>query len=300
MSRPLRWDTDGRDWPNRHASRFVRAGAITWHVQQTGEGPLVLLLHGTGASTHSWRDLMPLLAQTMNVIAPDLPGHGFTCGRPARGLTLAGIADAVSDLMDALECELGLVIGHSAGVAIAMQCALSGRSSSPIVGLNPAIMPFAGLAAQLAPAMARVLFLNPFMPRIFARTARVPGQTAQFLRRSTGSQIDAGGLHYYETLFGNAAHCRGVLEMMANWDLAGFSRRLPEMGSPLLLIHSEGDRAIPLDSVRQAALRLPDCRLEILARLGHLAHEEDPQQIVRLILGYAQEQGLFQGEGGTP
>lgn len=79
----MNWDHDGRDWPNREHSRFVEAAGLRWHVQQMGRGPVLLLLHGTGASTHSWRALMPLLAAEFTVVAPDLPGHGFTSAPPA-------------------------------------------------------------------------------------------------------------------------------------------------------------------------------------------------------------------------
>ena len=49
MSDRLQWRRDGRDWPNRTFSRFVRAGGIDWHVQEMGQGPKLLLLHGTAA-----------------------------------------------------------------------------------------------------------------------------------------------------------------------------------------------------------------------------------------------------------
>ena len=74
----LDWDRDGQNWPHRQASRFVEAGGIRWHVQIMGQGPVMLLLHGTGAASHSWRDIMPLLAAQFTVVVPDLPGHGFT------------------------------------------------------------------------------------------------------------------------------------------------------------------------------------------------------------------------------
>ncbi|MFN5717015.1 MAG: alpha/beta fold hydrolase, partial [Bradyrhizobium sp.] len=74
----LVWSRDGTDWPNRNASVFVEAAGIRWHVQRMGEGPSLLLIHGTGAATHSWRDMLPLLARHFSVVAPDLPGHGFT------------------------------------------------------------------------------------------------------------------------------------------------------------------------------------------------------------------------------
>jgi pimeloyl-ACP methyl ester carboxylesterase len=77
------WEREGRHWPNRGSSQFVRAAGLRWHVQVMGSGPTLLLLHGSGAATHSWRDLAPILARDFRVIAPDLPGHGFT-ETPAR------------------------------------------------------------------------------------------------------------------------------------------------------------------------------------------------------------------------
>jgi len=49
MSNHLSWERDGRDWPNRAFSRFIEAGGLRWHVQVMGQGPVALLLHGTGA-----------------------------------------------------------------------------------------------------------------------------------------------------------------------------------------------------------------------------------------------------------
>ena len=74
----LDWAKDGADWPNRQYSRFVEAAGMRWHVQVMGQGPALLLLHGTGAATHSWRDVMPKLAGHYTVVAIDLPGHAFT------------------------------------------------------------------------------------------------------------------------------------------------------------------------------------------------------------------------------
>ena len=93
MSAP-RWAVDGRDWPNRAQSRFVTAGRLRWHVQVFGaeEAPMLLLLHGTGAATHSWRAVAPLLAADFRVVAIDLPGHGFTTGRPMGGLSMSAMA----------------------------------------------------------------------------------------------------------------------------------------------------------------------------------------------------------------
>lgn len=285
MSR-LDWDRDGRDWPQRAESRFVTTRGLTWRVVEAGSGPCLLLLHGTGASAHSWRGIIPLLATQYRVIAPDLPGHAFTRGRPPGGLSLGGIVQALEELLATLSVQPALLVGHSAGAAIALEHARLG-SGVPVIGFSPALLPFPGLAARLFPALAKLLFVNPFAPRIFARMARVPGETERFLVRSTGSRIDAEGLRCYNALLGNAGHCEGALGMMASWDLTGFAAGLPRVGNPVMLVHGAADPAIPLAAVQRAAEMLPRCQLEIADGLGHLAHEEIPEMAARHIVSFA-------------
>ena len=299
MSGQLNWETDGRDWPHRAASRFVAAGGLTWHVQEMGPkngpesapeingAPLIVLLHGTGAATHSWRGLMPLLARDHRVIAMDLPGHGFTRGRPAGGLTLPGMAKAVIALLAVLDARPAVLVGHSAGAAIALRMVHSGLEIPRVVGLNPALMPFPGVFAPLLQTLARALVLNPLAPRIFARTTRGAGDTERFLTRATGSRLDAEGLRCYAKLLGNAQHCRGALEMMAGWDLAGLQRDLPKIATPALLIHGDRDSAVPTSAVEQAQRLLPQARITLLAELGHLAHEERPDLVAEAIRALA-------------
>ena len=115
----MQWHVSGLTWPNRAASSFVEAGGLRWHVQQAGTGPTLLLLHGTGAATHSWRGLFPLLAQHFAVIAPDLPGHGFTTAPLPAAHSLPSFAALIAALLAKLEAQPALVVGHSAGAAIA-------------------------------------------------------------------------------------------------------------------------------------------------------------------------------------
>lgn len=286
----LRFDVEGRDWPNRAASRFVAVGRIRWHVQVMGQGPALLLLHGTGAATHSWRDVAPLLAHDFTVIAPDLPGHGFTSGRPVGGLAMPAMAGAVGDLLDAMGEQPELVVGHSAGAAIAVRMALDGRvTPRAIVGLNPALLPFPGLAAKLFPTLAKLLFVNPFAPHMIAQIARGSGEVGRFLARSTGSTIDTAGLESYARLFRDSGHIGGAIAMMAEWDLDSFAARLPELRAPLLLIHGDRDAAIPAKAAIEAAARVPGALFETVTGAGHLAHEEQPEPIAARILGFARQ-----------
>ncbi|AJP74030.1 alpha/beta fold hydrolase BchO [Sphingomonas hengshuiensis] len=289
MSAAPRWDVEGRDWPNRSHSRFVAVGRVRWHVQVMGAGPVLLLLHGTGAATHSWRALAPLLAEHFTIVAPDLPGHGFTIGRPAGGLSMPAMARAVGDLLRVLDVTPRILVGHSAGAAIAIRMALDGLAEpDAIIGLDAALLPFPGLRAKLFPSLARLLFVNPLAPHFFARLARTQGETDRFLLRSTGSRIDAEGVGFYERLFATPGHCAGAITMMADWDLDVLKRDLPRLQTRLLAVHGEADAAIPLASAREAVALVANGRLHALAGLGHLAHEEQPGAVAAILRQFVE------------
>jgi magnesium chelatase accessory protein len=281
------WDREGRDWPNRADSRFVNAGGVRWHVQVSGDGPVLLLLHGTGAATHSWRGMLPLLATRFTVVAPDLPGHGFTARGPQ---TLPAMAKAVGALLTELDLKPTIIVGHSAGVAVGLRMMLDGViDAKAVVGLSPALLPFPGLAAKLFPTMAKLLFLNPFAPHIFARMAGPTREVARFMLKSTGSTLDVDGVDFYARLFRKPGHIAGTIGMMASWDLEPLKRDLPTLTVPLLLVHGDGDTAIPLAKAREAAALIPGTRFEVMKGLGHLAHEEAPDRIAGMITEFATE-----------
>lgn len=298
--RPL-WDQDGGDWPNRSASRFVQAGGLRWHVQVLGEGPVALLIHGTGAATHSWRDLAPLLARDFKVVAPDLPGHGFTDSLPKGRPSLSGMTTAVARLIEALEMPPDVVIGHSAGAAILIRMTLD-RLIRPrlLVGLNGALLPFGGIAGQLFPPMAKILFVNQMAPRLFAWAA--DRRTVERLLRNTGSRIDERGLELYERLFQRPAHVAGALAMMANWDLESFERDLPRLRTPTVLVVGGSDQAILPDVSFQVRDRLADAEVVVLRGLGHLAHEEDPARVAEIVTERARSLGILpeRSDGDAP
>jgi magnesium chelatase accessory protein len=285
----LDWGREGLIWPHREASRFVTVGGKRWHVQRVGSGPALLLLHGTGASVHSWRGLMPLLAERHDVMAVDLPRHAFTAGHDAYAMSLPAMAREVAGLLEALEVQPAAIVGHSAGAAIALQLALGHGHTGPIVGLSAALRPFPGAMAQIFPAVAKALFVNPLVPRIFTGSIDLVGGAERFMWRSTHSRIDATGLACYRTLLKHPGHAGGALAMMANWDLPALRERMSEVRNPVLLVHGANDPAIPPDWARDAARWLPDARLELLSGLGHLAHEEAPEKAAAQIAAFLQD-----------
>ncbi|MEM1081835.1 MAG: alpha/beta fold hydrolase BchO [Pseudomonadota bacterium] len=284
----LDWAADGSQWPLAEHSLFPRAGGLRWHVQIMGSGPTLLLVHGTGSSTHSWASLAPILAQHFKVVMLDLPGHAFTQRRTGADLSLPQMARGVAELMRALTLEPAIVVGHSAGVAILIRCCLDGRlNPNALVSINGALLPFGGAASWLFPSLAKLLFLNPLMPRLFARSARDRHRVERLIE-GTGSNPDRIDIERYRHLFSDASHVAATLGMMAHWDLHPFLHQLPQLTVPTLFIVSDNDRAIPPEQAERMHARIPKATLARLPDLGHLAHEEDAPLIGQTIVDYLQ------------
>lgn len=287
------WDIEGRDWPNRAASRFLTVGDLSWHVQESGTGPTLLLLHGAGAATHSWRGLMPLLSRRFRVVAPDLPGHGFTATPPGNGLSLPAMARRTSALLDAIGGRPALVVGHSAGAAIALRMSLDGQlGPAPVVSINGALQPFAGAVAPLFQGLALGLFANPLAVRMFAGGARDRGRVARMLA-GTGSRIDESGVELYQRLLRKPAHVAGTLGMMASWDLQSLRREFTRLKAPLTLVVGSRDQAVPPSVAAVVRASLPESDTVTLEGLGHLAHEERPDLVADIIIRVARARGVL-------
>ena len=298
MTPRLNWERDGIRWPHRQHSRFVQAAGLRWHVQQfesaLSGAPTVLLLHGTGASTHSWRGLIPLLAPHFKLLSLDLPGHAFTDmplgGSNSLQMSLPGMAKAIGELLDTLGAKPALVVGHSAGVAIAARMALDGNASPErILSINGALQPLGGLAGQVFLPVAKLMSALPFVPSLFSWQAAQPS-VLQKLMDSTGSKLDAEGMALYGQLVSNPGHAAGALGMMANWDLPQLAIDLPRLKTPLSLMVGSNDQTVPprqaarLVALWPAASAAPQPQLTTLPGLGHLAHEERPDLVASHIL----------------
>ncbi|MEJ8562292.1 alpha/beta fold hydrolase [Yoonia sp. GPGPB17] len=279
----MRWPDDARDWPLTAYSRQILHRPHRWHVQEHGEGPLILLIHGAGGATQSFRGLFPLLARTHRVVAVDLPGQGFTqLGAQQR----CGLDHMSHDLL-ALCRNQGwmpdIVVGHSAGTAIALRMwELGMQPREGIVGINAALGNFKGMAGWLFPMMAKALAVTPFSAGLFASTTT--RASVRNLVEGTGSTLDQDGLELYYRLATDKGHVDATLSMMAQWSLDGLLSRLEQIDIRVHLIVGLADKAVPPDISRRAVERLPKGYLTELPDLGHLAHEEDPEQVARVIL----------------
>ncbi len=277
------WATDGANWPHRRHSAFYRVDRHIWHIQRLGEGPPALLIHGVGAATHSWAGLMPLLATQFAVTAIDLPGHGFSRARFGFRPTLPNMSRALADLIDGLEASPSLIVGHSAGAAIAIALADRGRARPQwIVSVNGALKPFPGLMRVVAPAMAKAFSAGGLAAQALARSARDRRRVVRLLS-DTGSTLPKAGIDQYAGLLRRPAHIDGALRMMANWDLSSIEGAYSRLSSEVLLLAGANDRLVPPDVAREIATRSEKASFRLMPSLGHLAHEEAPGAVGGLI-----------------
>ncbi len=278
----MRWPPDPAIWPLTEHSRQVLHRPHRWHVQEHGAGDTVLLIHGAGGATQSFRHLFPLLARDHHVVMFDLPGQGFTqLGAQQR----CGLDHMSEDILGLIRHEGWVpsrIIGHSAGAAIALRLwELGSRPVDGIVGINAALGKFKGVAGWLFPMMAKALAVTPFSASMFAATTT--RSSVRNLIRGTGSNLEQEGLELYYRLATDKGHVDATLSMMAQWSLDGLLLRLGEIDAPVHLITGLNDTAVPPQVSRDAVDKLPNAKLTELDGLGHLAHEEDANAIATLI-----------------
>lgn len=271
------------DWPAREFSRFADIAGLHWHYQRRGSGTSVLLLHGTGASSHSWVPVAPLLEQDFELLAVDLPGQGFTALGSARQSSLAGMARAVTELLRHLGFVPQLIIGHSAGAAVAATLCLHGVCNpQSVISVNGAMLPFGRAAAPVFSRAARVLASLPVLPQLVALHA-VPRKPVERMLRQTGSALAPEMVRCYRELLGDANHVAGTLRMMANWDLHQLERNLDRLEPALQLLVGTNDLVVPPAQADLLLQRVPGATLIRADGLGHLAHEEHPEWLAEVV-----------------
>ncbi|NBY72359.1 MAG: alpha/beta fold hydrolase [Betaproteobacteria bacterium] len=290
---PMNWDAYKAQWPNALHSQFVSTPGLRWHVQIMGQGPVMLMLHGTGASTHTWRRMLPLLASRFTLVCPDLPGHAFTSPHASLNLSLPNVSGFLDQLLVTLKLKPSVVVGHSAGAALGAHWVIHHShaiANTALVALNPAWLALPGLAYWLFPPAAKLMALNPATGFLAAKFLASPEQ-AERLIASTGSRLSPQDLSYYAALLASSTHINGVLSMMSSWNVQTLEGRLPELVGPILMCIGRQDQTVSPAQAQKAVKMMPHAQTRFFEGLGHLAHEEDPLQACEVMLKW---QGLNQ------
>ena len=273
------------DWPNREHSRIISVGDLDWHVQLNGKGPVVLLLHGTGSSTHSWSDLIPLLENHAQVLVPDLPGHAFTLGAKLDDLKLDEIARSLQLLIDQLGIEAPtIVVGHSAGAPLAIRFALAAaKQPKLVIALNPSFIP---------PPAVYTSFFGPLLGPI-TRSSTLSSLLASFspslgmvdkLLDSTNTILPESRRVYYRKLFERSDHVRGSMNFMAAADIQKVLTEADLYQGKLICVLGKQDAWIPVKPLEKIVRDYFPAAEILKWEGGHIMHELEPRKVAQLIL----------------
>ena len=275
MSITPNWNSLRERWPNAESSKFVDAAGLRWHVQLAGTGPAIVLLHGSGAATYTWRDVLPQLAKLLHGVRDRICRATDSQRVPMQtGLSLTGNGPRrLRELLRVLDITPRALVGHSAGGAIALWLANEWPEAS-VVGINAALAPPNVLMSLLTPGVDLLSRsgLTGFL------TAKLAESDFVFdsLMRSTGSVIRAEQLALYRTFATSSEHAGAVMSMFSNWDLTALARKLPSINNRVTLIVGLRDEWVPAADTRAVAALLPNATFIEILNAGHLAHEELP------------------------
>jgi len=248
---------------------------------------LVLFLHGTGGSTHSWAACTEALTSSCTVVSIDLPGHGFTqrdVGAPDGPalFSLHRMAQAVGDLLDRLGARPVLVVGHSAGVPILLQLVLDGRiAPSRVLGVNPALVPPPALyLALLAPLLGAIVEREVIAQggAWLAQATRI----VEVMLASSGTRLSPDALARYRWLCTQPEHVHAALTMMSRWDLPALLRDTLALRTPLEVLAGSRDRWVPAGALRRVVDRIPHATWREI-EAGHLIPDERPDDVVQAV-----------------
>jgi pimeloyl-ACP methyl ester carboxylesterase len=268
------------------------------------DGPLLVCVHGLGGSHANWAAVAPVLARTCRVVALDLAGFGLTRGG-ARSTSVTANQELLHRFLTEVVGAPAVLVGNSMGGLIAsLEASRHPQTVAGAVLIDPAL-PLGGRPDPVTVAMFTGFFLPGIGPAMLSGRARV--RTPEQLAMATfqlccvdPSRVPGEALKAHIAL----AEARGGYPQMQReflvaarsllWELAHRFRHaamLRRISSPVLLLHGEKDRLVPIGAARTAARANPGWRFEIATDVGHVPQLEAPDWTVEQILDWLTHEG---------
>jgi pimeloyl-ACP methyl ester carboxylesterase len=264
------------DWRDAQvAGKIAEIDGVGLHYVDRGSGPAVLLIHGFGGHTFSFRYTIPALEREYRVIAVDLMGFGFS-ERPADAdYSLAAHAERVLRLMDHLGIEKAAAVGHSMGGEVVMRMA-------SIAPDRIARLVLAGsVSGDRVPTLPTTPLVKPFLPAMARLVSRLT------LKRS----VDDPSFITQEMKEGYLAPMRikgsmdGLYQILRDGRGDGkidFTR----ITQPVLILWADNERIVPGVALSRLQKRFPSAGVVIIEDAGHLLLEEQPEACNQAILEF--------------
>ncbi len=256
-----------------------------------GTGPPLLLLHGITSSAATWKDVIPSLAKTHTVIAPDLLGHGQSA-KPLGDYSLGAYASGVRDLLGLLGVEDVTVVGHSLGGGVAMQFAYLFPDRC-----NRLVLVASGGLGREVSVLLRAAALpgaEYVLPLICAEPIRNAGNAIGRLVQRTGIRTPTDVEEMWRgftSLGGREARQAFVLTLRTIMDVKGQrvsakDRLYLAQHVPTLIVWGHRDPVIPSAHGKTAHEAMPGSRFELFEKAGHFPHRDEPQRFTDVLLDF--------------
>lgn len=278
--------------------RFVAAGDVRLFLQEDGptDGPLVLLVHGTGAWSETWRAVLTALAGAgFRVVALDLPPFGYSERPPERRYAKAEQGARILGVLDALDAPSAILVGHSFGGGPTVEAAMHAPARVRGLVLVAAAL---GIVAEgslppTPPAIARaVVGVAPLRTGLVAAFLTNPSFTRRLLRGFVADP--AAATEERAAVYRRPLTVRGTTAAIASW--------LPELVAPpapsrsesaaayraltmpVVAIWGDRDTVTPLPQGEHLVSLLPHGRLEVMPGVGHIPQIESPEAFTEILL----------------
>ncbi|MEW1640547.1 MULTISPECIES: alpha/beta fold hydrolase [unclassified Streptomyces] len=256
--------------------------------RMAGKGPVLVLIHGIGDSSATWTDLIPDLARTHTVIAPDLLGHGAS-DKPRADYSVAAYANGVRDLLTTLGIESATLLGHSLGGGVAMQFAYQfperterlvlvsaggvGREVNPVLRLVTLPGAHLALSALRLPGMRLHVGLTVGLLKLLDTDL---GRDAPELLTLVDALPDETARNAFIRTLRAVVDWRGQVVTMLD-------RCYLTEGMPTMLLWGDRDSVVPVRHAHGAHAAMPGSRLEIFEGAGHFPFHADPARFLGLV-----------------
>lgn len=267
-------------------SQFLAVNGMQVHVRDEGprDDPMpIVLLHGTSASLHTWDGWALSLRGQRRVIRFDLPGFGLTGPDPQGDYSIAAYARFVGATLDALGVRTCVLAGNSLGGQIAWETALAlPQRVGKLILVDAAGYPMRPESVPLGFRVARMPGLRLLMEHVLPR-----GIVESSVRNVYGdpAKVTPALVDRYYDLALRAGNRQALAQRLA-LNLSGNAQQIAALKLPTLILWGAKDRLIPLENGRRFASDIAGSRLVVFDGLGHVPHEEDPQQTVAAVKAF--------------
>lgn len=257
----------------RAPSDLIEVNGVRLHVRDDGPvtAPAIVMLHGFGASLHTWEPWAQALAGEYRVIRFDLPGSGLSPPDPTRDYTDARSLALLGALMDRLGVPKASLVGNSIGGRLAWSFAAAHPARvDKLVLVSPDGFASPGFAYGKAPEVPALLgLMRHALPRPVLRVNLAPAYADP--DRLTEPLLD----RYHDLIRAPGAR-EAMLDRMRQTVLTDPVARLQGIQAPTLLLWGAQDGLIPVRNADDYLKAMPHSELVRLEGLGHLPQEEEP------------------------